>query len=53
MIHGEYDENVGLKNFEALHRLVIGVLDNLISHEEIINAMDSLGWTYEGEENNE
>jgi len=38
VVHGEYDEEAGLKNFEALHRLVIGILENVINHKEVIGC---------------
>lgn len=33
VVHGEYDEEAGLKNFEALHRLVIGILEKQFYEE--------------------
>lgn len=34
VVHGDFDENVGLEKFEALHRLVIGILENIQNQEE-------------------
>lgn len=53
VVHGEYDEDAGLKNFEALHRLVIGILENVINHKELIDAITMLGWNDERKEKNE
>ena len=47
VVHGEYDEEAGLKNFEALHRLVIGILENAINHKELLDAITVLGWNEE------
>lgn len=47
VVHGEYDEEAGLNNFEALHRLVIGILENVINHRELLDAMTVLGWNEE------
>jgi hypothetical protein len=44
VVHGEYDEQLGLAKFEALHRLVIGILENIRNKEELQNAKISLGW---------
>lgn len=47
VVHGKYDEEAGLKNFEALHRLVIGILENVINHRELLDAITVLGWNEE------
>lgn len=44
VVHGEYDENLGLNKFEPLYRLVIGILDNVNNHKEILEATTALGW---------
>lgn len=44
VVHGEYDENLGLAKFEPLHRLVIGILDNVKNSCELQNAKKALGW---------
>lgn len=44
IVHGEYDEELGLRKFEPLYRLVVGILENMKSSEELRNAMGSLGW---------
>jgi len=45
VVHGDYDEQVGLKKYDALHRLVIGVLDNVKNSPEIEGAKAALGWS--------
>jgi hypothetical protein len=44
VVHGEYDENLGLKKYGSLHRLVIGIFDNIKNNKELLNEIDSLGW---------
>ena len=44
VVHGEYDEDLGLAKFDSLYRLVIGILDNVNNHKEIIEATTALGW---------
>jgi hypothetical protein len=48
VVHGEYDEQLGLRKFESLHRLVVGVIENVKNNEEIMSAIDSLGWNDNG-----
>lgn len=51
VLHGDYDEQVGLQKYEAFHRLVIGVLDNVVNNMEMMAAIGSLGWGKEGANN--
>jgi len=44
VVHGEYDEDLGLSKFEPLHRLVIGILENVRNREELRSAIGVLGW---------
>lgn len=44
VVHGEYDENIGLSKFNALYRLVIGILENVKNRKELIQAMKKLEW---------
>lgn len=44
VVHGEADEEMGLSKFEPLHRLVIGILENVRNSGELRNAVKSLGW---------
>lgn len=44
VVHGEYDENLSLAKFDSLYRLVIGILDNVNNHKEILEATIALGW---------
>ena len=47
VVHGKYDENLGLDKFDSLYRLVIGILDNVNNHKEILEATAALGWDNE------
>lgn len=49
VVHGDYDEQAGLKKYDALRRLVVGVLDNVKNSQEIAGAKTALGWS-EGRE---
>ncbi len=42
IVHGDYDENLGIMKFEALNRLIIGILENVKNHKEIMNALETL-----------
>lgn len=44
IIHGSCEKLQGLQKFEALYRLVVGVLDNIINNQQLMNAIGSLGW---------
>ncbi len=44
VVHGDYDEQLGLKKYDALHRLVVGVLDNVKNNREMMEAIGTLGW---------
>lgn len=44
IVHGEYDEELGLKKFEPLHRLVIGILENVRNKGDFMDAKHALGW---------
>ncbi len=44
VLHGDYDEDIGLRKYEALRRLVVGILDNVTNNEEIMSAIGELGW---------
>lgn len=48
IVHGEYDEALGLIKFEPLYRLVIGILENIRNSEELKNAKSALGWNDDG-----
>lgn len=47
IVHGEYNEDLALLKYESLHRLIIGVLDNVKNNNELITAIGSLGWNDE------
>jgi hypothetical protein len=44
VVHGQHDENLALQKFEPLHRLVVGILDNINNKQAINTAKASLGW---------
>ena len=44
VVHGDFDEELGLKKFEPLYRLVTGILDNVRSKKEFKEAKRALGW---------
>jgi hypothetical protein len=48
VVHGEHDENLALQKFEPLHRLVIGILDNVKNNHELTTAIGSLWNTQNG-----
>ena len=47
VVHGDYDEEMGLKKYSSLRRLVVGILDNVKNSEELLEAAASLGFTEE------
>lgn len=49
VVHGEYDEELGLRKFEALYSLVVGILENVRSIQMFRNATNSLGWETQDE----
>lgn len=51
IVHGEYDEDLGLKKFEPLHRLVIGILENVKNKDDFREAKRVLGWIEDEEAN--
>jgi hypothetical protein len=44
VIHGNYDEDLGLQKYDALRRLIVGILDNVKNNKEMMTAIGSLGW---------
>ena len=50
IIHGDYDEQMGLQKYEALHQLLVGVLSKVKSSKEIMDAIGTLGWNKDGGE---
>ena len=51
VIHGEYNEEMALKQYPAFHRLVIGILDNINNNKELLEAVKELELNLEGEKN--
>lgn len=50
ILHGEYNEDLALSRYQSLHRLIIGVLDNVKNNNELMTAIGSLGWNDGGEQ---
>lgn len=44
VIHGNYEEDLGLKKYEALRRLVVGIIENINTNQELMIAIGKLGW---------
>lgn len=42
VIHGEYDEQIALKQYPAFYRLVIGILENINNNKELLKAINEL-----------
>lgn len=53
VVHGQYDEDLGLSKFDPLYRLVVGILDNIKNRKELLAAMKALGWDDENEDTND
>ena len=49
VIHGDSDEQLALQKYHALRRLVIGIIENVKNNQEIMAAINILGWNGEGE----
>ena len=43
LIHGTCDENLGLQYYEALNRLIVGILEEVSNREELKSALTQLG----------
>ena len=44
VVHGDYSEETALLKFDALYRLVIGVIENVKNNKEMMDAIGKLGW---------
>ena len=44
VVHGNCIEEEALEKFDAFYRLVVGVLDNIKISNELMEAVDRLGW---------
>ena len=51
VIHGEYDEQIALKQYPAFYRLVIGILENINNNKELLKAINELELDKEGGKN--
>lgn len=45
VVHGEYDEALGLQKYKPLRRLVVGIIENIKNNSELNSAIATLGWT--------
>ena len=50
VVHGDYDEQSGLQKYDALCRLIVGIIDNVRNNDEMMCAIGSLGWNDKGGE---
>ena len=50
IVHGENNEEDGIKKFEPLYRLVVGIVENVKNHEEIMESLQKLQWNVSGGE---
>ncbi len=48
IIHGEYDEDIALRQYPAFYRLVVGILDKIKNNRELMQAINDLEWNEEG-----
>lgn len=53
VLHGNCDEDEGLRKYNALRRLVKGILDNVKNNREMMTAIVTLGWQGERDTANE
>ena len=44
VLHGGYEEELGLQKYEAFRRLVCGIISNIRNNKELMSAIGSLGW---------
>lgn len=47
ILHNDYDECIALEKYKDLRRLVCGILDNIRNNEEMLVALERLGWNEE------
>ena len=47
VVHGSYDEQIGLNKYDPLKRLIVGIIENVKNKEELNAAIDALGWDEE------
>ena len=53
VLHGSYDEKSGLKKYQALHRLVVGVIEKAKNHPELMSAKGTLWGNTDGGNSND
>lgn len=52
IVHGDCDEAEGINKFEPLYRLVVGIVENVKNHKEIMDSIEKLQWNISGGEKN-
>ena len=53
VVHGNYDEQVGLQKYEPFNQLVIGIIRNIQNNEAMLSARNLLGWDNGGDSDDE
>ena len=49
IVHGDNNEEDGIDKFEPLYRLVVGIIENIKNHKEIMESIKKLNWEIENE----
>jgi len=44
VLHGDYDEKLGLEKYEYLRRLIVGIIENIRNKHEYNEVVEALGW---------
>ena len=44
ILHGSYDDDIGLQKYKSLKRLIIGIIENINNSRELKLAIGKLGW---------
>lgn len=51
VLHGDYDEELGLRKYEYLYRLTVGIIENIKNSRELAGALEALNRINGGQEN--
>lgn len=49
IVHGDNNEEDGIDKFEPLYRLVVGIIENIKNHKEIMESIKKLNWEIDNE----
>lgn len=49
IVHGDNNEEDGIDKFEQLYRLVVGIIENIKNHKEIMESIKKLNWEIDNE----